>query len=115
MPYPAAWGIAKTQLLLHQRHKYPLEAAMFSEQAWEIIARSLRLSTRELQIVRGVFSDHTEFMIAADLRISAHTVHTHFYRLHHKLAVQTRVQLVLRVVQEFLALAYASGNAQLAI
>ena len=83
---------------------------MFSEQAWLEIARSLRLSPRELQIVRGVFDDHTEFAIAADLGISPHTVHTHIDRLHHKLAVVDRVTLILRVMDEFLALTLAPGS-----
>ena len=84
---------------------------MFTEQAWARIARSLDLSGRELQVVRRVFDDRTESAIAADLGISAHTVHTYFYRLHHKLGVVDRVQLVLRITREFLALTVADVNA----
>jgi DNA-binding NarL/FixJ family response regulator len=80
---------------------------MFSEQAWSEIARSLELSPRELQIVRGVFDDRTEFAVAADLGISPHTVHTHIERLHQKLSVADRVELVLRVTNEFLTLTAA--------
>ena len=80
---------------------------MFSEQAWVEIARSLELSPRELQIVRGFFDDRTEFAIAADLGISPHTVHTHIERLHHKFGVANRVELILRVTNEFLALTAA--------
>jgi DNA-binding NarL/FixJ family response regulator len=57
-----------------------------------------------LQIVRAVFDDQTEYAIAADLGISPHTVHTHFERLHRKLAVSDRVQLVLRVTEASLVL-----------
>ena len=78
---------------------------MFTAQAWDQIARSLGLSGRELQIVRGVFDDRIESAIAADLGISAHTVHTYFDRLHRKLGVATRTGLVLRITREFLALA----------
>lgn len=77
---------------------------MFSEVAWEAIGQSLHLSKRELEIVRGAFEDRTEFAIAADLHISPHTVHTHVERLHRKLQVTDRVQLVLRVMDEFLRL-----------
>ena len=77
---------------------------MFSEVAWEAIANSLALSRRELQIVRGVFNDRIEYAIATELQISPHTVHTHVERLHHKLQVTNRVQLVLRVMDEFLRL-----------
>ena len=80
---------------------------MFSEQAWTEIARSLKLSGRELQLVRGVFDDRTDCAIAADLGMSPHTVHTHFERLHYKLAVADRVELVLRVMNEFLMLTIA--------
>jgi len=83
---------------------------MFSEQAWGEIARSLKLSGRELQIVREVFDDHTEFTIANDLKLSPYTVHTHCERLYHKLAVTDRVKLVLRVIDEFLALTVAPGS-----
>jgi len=84
---------------------------MIGEQAWAEIARSLRLSPRELQILRGIFDDHTEFAIAVDLAISPHTVHTYVDRLHHKLGVVDRVTLVLRVMDEFLSLTVAPGSA----
>ena len=87
-------------------------AAMFSESAWQTIARSLEFSGRELEIVRGIFEDRTEFAIAADLNISPHTVHTHVERLHHKLQVANRMQLVLRVMDEFLKLTL-SGHTNL--
>ena len=74
------------------------------------LARSLDLSTREQQLVRGVFDDRTDFSIAAALGISQHTVHTHFERLYHKLRVGNRVQLVMRVMREFLALTTLPGS-----
>ena len=84
-----------------QRH---LGSAIFPNRVWAELARSLRFTKRELQIVRGVFDDRTEFAIAADLGISPHTVHTHLERLRHKLAVVDRAALVLQVVEEFLRL-----------
>ncbi len=83
---------------------------MLSEVAWSEIARSLHLSGRELQIVRGVFDDRTDFAIAVELGISPHTVHSHFDRLHRKLGVTDRVELVLRVIQEFVALTLKPGT-----
>ena len=79
-------------------------SAIFSEPTWSEIARALKLSGRELQIVCGVFDDQTELAIAGGLGISPHTVHTHFRRLHHKLGVATRTQMSLRVMKEFMAL-----------
>ena len=87
--------LAKTKQPASHEPRCPLGAAMFSEQAWQEIARSLRLCGQELQIVRGVFDDHTEAAIAANLRVWPHTVHTHCERLYRKLAVTDRVKLVL--------------------
>jgi len=83
---------------------------MFSEHAWNAIARSLKFSKRELQIVREVFNDRTEFNIADGLGVSPHTIHTHCQRLYHKLAVTDRVRLILRVADEFLALTLEPGS-----
>ena len=80
-------------------------AELICEPAWTEIARALSLSPRELEIVRGVFNDAPEDAIASDLHSSPHTVHTHLGRLHHKLGVRTRAQIILRVFQELLALA----------
>ena len=79
-------------------------SAIFPERVWKAIARSLKLSGRELEIVRGTFDGRTEPAIGADLGISTHTVHTHIERLHRKLLVPDRVQLVLRITNEFLRL-----------
>ena len=81
-----------------------------SAQAWDGIGRSLKLSTRELQIVRAIFDDRTEFAIAADLGVSPHTIHTHCGRLYKKLAVTDRTMLMLRVIDEFIALTVAPGS-----
>ena|ERR1035441_1133361 len=85
-------------------------AGVFGRRVWASIARSLELSPRELQLVRGVFDDDTDFSIAASLGISPHTVHTHFERLHRKLEVANRSQLILRIVSEFLVLTASPGS-----
>ena len=77
---------------------------IFSEQEWAKIGRSLKLSGRELQLVRRMFDDSTDFAIADDLGISPHTVHTHCKRSYHKLGVTDRAELILRVMREFLLL-----------
>jgi DNA-binding NarL/FixJ family response regulator len=85
-------------------------STVFSRRAWNQIVCRLRLSRREAEIVRGVFDDKTEYAIAAELGISSHTVHTHFERLHEKLGVADRVQLVLCIMQEFLRLRASPGS-----
>jgi DNA-binding NarL/FixJ family response regulator len=82
----------------------------FNQRAWAAITHSLNLSSREQQLVRGVFEDYTDHSIASALCISPHTVHTHFERLHRKLGVANRAQLILRVVDEFLALTASPGS-----
>ncbi len=85
-----------------------LGSEIFSEEIWAEIARSLKLSRRELQVVRGVFDDRTEYNIANELGISPHTVHTYLDRLHRKLGVVDRVQLVLCIMREFVLLTLSS-------
>jgi DNA-binding NarL/FixJ family response regulator len=82
----------------------PSGSAMLSDLAWREIARSLKLSPRELEIVRATFDDRKESAIATDLGIAPRTVHTHIERLHQKLEVADRLQLVLRIMREFLRL-----------
>jgi len=83
--------------------RHPLAgSALLSEADWTETARALRLSGRELQIVRGVFDNRKETAIATDLGIAPRTVDTHLERLYRKLSVTTRVALVLRVMAEVL-------------
>lgn len=84
--------------------------ALLSPQAWGQIAGTLGLSPRELDIARHIFSDQTEAAIALALSISAHTVRTHTERLYRKLHVRSRVELVVRIVDEFLRLTADSAS-----
>ncbi|MGZ4972269.1 MAG: response regulator transcription factor [Limisphaerales bacterium] len=77
---------------------------MLSPHAWTAIARKCRLSPRELQIVRGIFENHTDHAIGSSLGISRHTIHTYLSRLFRKLNATTRTQVVLRIMQQFLIL-----------
>ena len=76
---------------------------VLDEHEWRTVARALRLSARELQIVKRLFDDEPEAIIADDLGISAHTVHTHLERLYHKLDVGSRCAVVVRVFGAFRA------------
>lgn len=99
--------VDQTNLPVRHTLQSSLGAAVFSEEAWGKIAQSLKLSGRELQIVQGVFDDHTEYAIARNLNLSPHTVHTYCERLYRKLVVTNRVKLVLRIANEFIALTFA--------
>ena len=88
----------------------PNGSRLFNQRVWAVIARSLSLSHRDAQLVRGGFDDATDSAIASALGISTHTVHTHFERLHQKLGVPNRAKLILRVVNEFLVLTASPGS-----
>jgi DNA-binding NarL/FixJ family response regulator len=61
---------AKLKPILH------CDRSILPHDAWEMIANSLRISDRELQIIQGIFDDRKEYAIAQELKISVHTVHT---------------------------------------
>jgi DNA-binding CsgD family transcriptional regulator len=61
---------------------------------WTAIVETLRLSNREAQIVREACYDESVLGIAARLRISPHTVHTHTGRLFRKLNVNSLAQAI---------------------
>jgi DNA-binding CsgD family transcriptional regulator len=79
------------------------DRSILPHDAWGVIANSLRISNRELQIVQEIFDDRKEFAIAVDLTISVHTVHTHLERLYRKLGVNSRVGLILYILSEYLS------------
>ncbi len=85
-------------------------AAMLSEVAWAEIARSLKLSGRELRIARGVFDNLTEAAIAAESGVSERTIRRNLTQLFKKLRVTTRTQMLFRVMQELLFLAVSESS-----
>ena len=88
---------AKLKPFLHRNR------SILPHDAWEVIANSLRISDRELQIIQEIFDDRKESAIADDLTISVHTVHTHLERVYRKLGVSTRVGLILCILAEYLS------------
>jgi DNA-binding CsgD family transcriptional regulator len=79
-------------------------ASLLSGHAWHEIARTLDIPKRELQIVQSVFDNLHEAEIAKRFKISPHTVHMHLNRLFKKLNVTSRTELVLRIVEQMVAL-----------
>jgi len=78
--------------------------------AWQAIAGRLQLSPREVEIATCVVGDLKESAIARRIGISTHTVHTHLERLYHKLSVNSRVELVVRVFHTYLELVNEPGS-----
>ena len=85
-------------------------ASLLSDHAWHEISQALGLTKRELQIVQSVFDNLSEAEIARRFRISGHTVHTHLNRLFKKLAVTTRTELVLRVMEQLITLTLSESG-----
>ena len=79
-------------------------ASLLSDHAWHEIARTLDIPKRELQIVQSVFDNLHEVEIAKHFKLSPHTVHMHLNRLFKKLNVTSRTELVLRIVEQLVAL-----------
>jgi DNA-binding CsgD family transcriptional regulator len=65
---------------------------------WSDLARVLRLSAREIQVVQGIFRDHAAARIASELGISEHTVRTYTRRVFRKLNVSSRSGVVVQVL-----------------
>ncbi len=74
-----------------------LEWCSFSPARWRSIGRVLGLCPREFQIVRGVFDGKGDARMARELGISRSTVRTYVTRLHQKLGVHDRHELLLCV------------------
>ena len=76
-----------------------------NNEVWHELSRHLRLSPREVAILKGFLEDKKEVAIAASIGISPHTVHTHVERLYRKLQVHDRCMAILRVFSLFFCLA----------
>lgn len=81
-----------------------LAPRLANEDTWRHVSQRLQLSDRQQQIVAAVIRDEDEATIAASLGISTHTVHSHVERLYRKLAVSSRCQLLLRLVDLYIEL-----------
>jgi DNA-binding NarL/FixJ family response regulator len=68
---------------------------------WEAILLSMKLSSRERDVVKLVLRGASEVDIGRKLCISGNTVHTYLARLYRKVDVGDRVGLVLRVFEAF--------------
>lgn len=74
-----------------------------SNDEWQRIADSLRLSARQLQIARCVFDGLDEPSIGHQLGVSSHTIHSHLNRLYTKIRVKNRCELIVRVFLAYIA------------
>jgi DNA-binding CsgD family transcriptional regulator len=93
------WG---EKSLVCDRPSIQLGCKVLANASWLRVQRTLRLSQRELQIVQCLFEDEKQDAIAWRLGISSSTVNTYIQRLYTKLRVNSRSQLIVRVIAEYL-------------
>lgn len=70
---------------------------------WHLIAETLTLAPRQLQIVQAVFDGLDERHMATELGIAKGTIHTYTQRLYQKLGVNCRCELIVRVFLAYLS------------
>jgi hypothetical protein len=73
--------------------------------AWLDIRIGLRLSERELGVVRGIFADQEQESIATAMGIAPAVVYRTLMRVYVKLHIGSRIELKSRVKAEYLAIA----------
>lgn len=78
--------------------------SVLSDSQWCLIADLLKLSPREIEVVMHIFDNDREVVIAEEIGISRHTVHSYLERIYFKLRVASRCELVVRVFQAHLSL-----------
>ena len=83
---------------------------LLTDLQWSEISSSLALSHRQFQIVKYMFLGLTEHDIAHELSLSRSTVHTHLERLYRKVGVTNRMELAIRISQEFIALSFTDDD-----
>jgi len=75
------------------------EACHFCAAAWAGMVLLLRLSKCEVKILQRLIHDESQRQIAAALGIAVRTVGTHLERIHRKLNVHSRTELIVRLFE----------------
>jgi DNA-binding CsgD family transcriptional regulator len=102
---------AVTLWALRRRSDMPLHVdtkrRLLSEDTWSLLAQRLRLSPKEVEIIRGLLNERSEAVISREMGVSPHTVHTHIKRLYRKMKVTSRSAAIARVFEEYLRLEHS--------
>jgi DNA-binding CsgD family transcriptional regulator len=84
--------------------------SFLNDREWKLLIDTFHLSPRETEVSTLIFSGKSEREIADLLSISVHTVHSHLERMHRKLNVHTRGELVVVFFRTYVQV-HQSGNA----
>ena len=86
-------GRTRTRAILPERPSTLLTGAQ-----WQHVAETLRLSGRELEIVKAVFDCASNTRVSSEIGMPINTVREHFRRLYRKLGINTHLELCLCVL-----------------
>lgn len=76
----------------------PLPDLPFGDRHWQAVFRALELSPRQVEIVTLMLRDASNEGIAAELGISIGTLKSYWQRISHRLGVNSRMQLSMRIL-----------------
>jgi len=82
---------------------------VLSPNTWSTVARQLKLSGREEQIARLILLDERVSVIALELGLSRHTMHSYLGRVYRKLGVNSSCQLAVTVLTACIQLEQRDG------
>lgn len=71
----------------------------YSSDAWRQLNLGLKLSARQLEVVRALFHGESHKEIAKRLRLKVNTVNTHLKRIYEKLGVSDQMQMTLKLTE----------------
>lgn len=71
---------------------------LLSQEDWRRIAKELRLSARELQVVQEIFDGKKLSTIAQEMNLGMGTVKTYCQRIYHKLHIHDQRELAMVVL-----------------
>jgi DNA-binding CsgD family transcriptional regulator len=94
--------VVETHGMTGESEQYAFRIAITLKR-WDAIAKSLKFSGRELEIVKQLFHGASESDAGRKLGISTHTIHTHLGRLYRKLNVHGCRELILCVFEAYVA------------
>jgi DNA-binding NarL/FixJ family response regulator len=75
---------------------------MLSDAEWDMVGKKLRLTEREVQVLRGVFAEQTDDAIAIELGITPRTVRAHLEKLYRKCNCRTRCGAIVSAFKMFM-------------
>jgi DNA-binding NarL/FixJ family response regulator len=75
---------------------------MLSDSEWDMLAKKMRLTPRETQVLRGVFAEQTDDAIAIELGIATRTVRAHLGKIYQKCDCRTRTGAVVTAFKNYL-------------